>query len=179
MRKDFFATKVKSMFIIAPEKSLIEKIVKALNLIKKVDRREYRKLFSRINLIFVTRMNNSTNEFFMPAKYWFTNKVQIKHTSINWVASSLLHEGFHATQFKNGKWASSFEEVIEKPAIEFEIKFLKKVKDQKEIDWLKHSLKEKLWLRIWKDKKSHTYFRNLWKLLHENKLAFTYIRSKK
>ena len=115
--------KVKSMLIIAPEKSLLKKIKNALDLIKKVDPDEYKNLFSRINVIFITRRICNTNTFFMPERCWITNKSErIRCNDLGWIAAAIMHEGFHATQFKNGRYILPFGASLEKPAIEFEIK---------------------------------------------------------
>lgn len=164
------------MLIIAPEKSLLKKIVDALSLIKKIDFDEYQNLFSRINVIFITRRVCGSNGFCMPEKYWFTNKTKrIRCDDLIWVASALLHEGFHATQFKNGKYILPMGEAIEKPAIEFEIKFLEKVGYQKGIDKLRRYFREKEWVRMDEDTISDAHFENLLKLLKKDKLELVYV----
>lgn len=178
MRKDFLAIKIRSMIVIAPEIKQIKTVWRALELIKKVDKKEYNNLFSRINAIFITRHRGgvNTNEFFMPEKIWFTDKSEINGRRIKSLAGAILHEGYHATQFKNGKYVLSFGEKLEKPAIRFQIKFLKKLKHDSEIQHLRLSFENKYWREMDEDILSHDHFDNLLNLFGANKLQIKFIK---
>ena len=91
MKKTFLFIKIKSLIIISPEKSLLKKAKDALLLIKNVDSKEYIKIFSRLNIVFITNKNGFSNEFFMPEKIWFVNKSVIKNNDLKWLASLIIH----------------------------------------------------------------------------------------
>ncbi len=173
MKKDFLAIKIKSILVIAPEKFLLKRIVDALNLIKKTDLKEYKNLFSRISVIFVTNLKGGNNMPFFPEKCWFVNKSMIKRDLV-YLASVILHEGFHTVQFENGEYTSLSKEKIEKDAIEFQANFLKKLKDYNSIAWIRRCLREKYWIKLLNDRVSQAYFRNLLNLLKVGELKLTY-----
>ncbi len=169
MKKDFLALKIKSLLIIASEKSLLNKIENAFELIQKTDKKEYNNLFNRLSVIFITNKNGYTNEFFMPEKIWFANKSVIRKNDLNWLASLIIHEGFHATQFKDGKYILPLDK-LEKPALELQEMFLTKLDGGKSKKDIKSALKKKYWREMSEDKKSFSYFRNLLNLLENKKL---------
>jgi len=183
VRKDFFATKVKSMLIIAPEKHLIKKIEDALNLIKKVDPDEYKNSFFRIDVIFVTNINGAGGGIFPTKKSWLTTKSAMNRHDLNWLASLIIHEACHSAQFKDGKLILSWqkEKEREREAVESQIKFLRKLGDDWRANWLQQYFdgeckrEDPWWVRGSKDRVQNTYFRNLLKLLAENKLKLTFI----
>lgn len=155
--------------IIAPEKSLLEKTLAALSLIKKTDSKEYKRLFSRLKVIFITNKYGYANEFFMPEKIWFANKSVILKNDVGWLASLVVHEAFHATQFKNGKYVLPLDK-LEKPALELQAKFLVKLEGKKSKKDIEQVSEEKYWNKISEDKKSFAYFRNLLDLYENKKL---------
>lgn len=177
MKKNFLIKKIKSLSIIAPNKLLINRVVDAINLIKKIDSKEYEHIFSRLKIIFITNKNGYTNEFFMPERIWLANKSVINNNDLKWLASLIIHEAFHATQFKNGKYILPFGEKLEKPALKLQEKFLKKCDDiffKKDINKV---YKEKYWAEMSEDIKSYSYFRNLLYFLEQNKLKIRKIKS--
>jgi hypothetical protein len=167
MRKNFLATCIRSLIIIAPDKVLLKKIRDALLLIKKTDIKEYKNLFSRLKIIFITNKNGYSNEFFMPEKIWFANKSMVEKNDLNWLASLLIHEAFHATQFKKGKYVLPLHK-LEKPALNLQKEFLLKLGDKTAKKDIKIIAKQKHWIELNKDKRSYAYFRNLLDL-YENK----------
>lgn len=169
MRKNFLSTKIKSIVIIAPEKFLLKKIENSFFLIKKTDVEKYNNIFNNLNVIFITNKNGYTNEFFMPEKIWFTNKSLIKDSDLNWLASLIIHESFHATQFKNGEYILPLEK-LEKPATKMQQKFLYKLKDYNAVKDIKTTLKKEYWKKMDEDKKSFVYFRNLLNLFEDKKI---------
>ena len=175
MKKEFFLTQIKSTKIIAPEKSLLKKIKGSLSLIKKTDTKEYNNIFNNLNIIFITNKSGYTNEFFMPEKIWFTNKSLIKNNDLNWLASLIIHESFHATQFKNGKYILPLNK-LEKPATKIQQRFLFKLGDYNAKKDIKTTIKEKYWKKMNEDKKSFVYFRNLLDLLENKKIELKEIK---
>lgn len=169
MKKEFLSTQIKSIIIIGPEKSLLKKIKDSFLLIKKTDIKEYNNILNNLNVIFITNKNGYTNEFFMPEKIWFTNKSLIKDSDLNWLASLIIHESFHATQFKNGKYILPLNK-LEKPATKIQQKFLYKLKDYSAVKDVKTTLKKKYWEKMNEDKNSFVYFRNLLNLFEDKKI---------
>lgn len=176
MNKNFFSTKIKTLLVVAPEKSLLKKIDDALRLVEKNDSQEYKNLFSRLNIIFITNKSGYTNEFFMPEKIWFSNKSVVVKNDLRWLASLMIHEAFHATQFKNGKYVLPLGNKLEKPAIKVQEKFLKKLEGVLGKRDLEYSYKEKYWKKMKEDKISFVYFRNLLNSLESNKLRIKHIK---
>lgn len=171
MKKKFLSIKIKTLTVIAPEEASLHKIVDALHLIKKVDSAEYQKIFGRLQIIFITNKSGGTNEFFMPEKIWFANKSVIIKNDLPWLASLIIHESFHATQFKNAKYTLPFGEQLEKPAIALQERFLKKLEGKQQGSASPESAYEgKYWKGMDNDDSSFVYFRNLLDLLNNKKL---------
>ena len=172
------------MLIIAPEKSLIKKIENALNLIKKVDLEEYKNLFSRINVIFVTRVNSLSGPVFVEEKCWFDTKSAMNKHSLNWLASVIIHEGCHVHQYnqlKDHKYMLLSMKAKEGAAVESQIKFLRKLGDSWKANWLQQHFKKECkrkdpwWVRGRKCRIANAHFDKMLKLFKENKLELTFI----
>src|SRR3989344_269485 len=104
MQKPFFINKINNKVdIISPNTQINNRVKEAFDLIKKSDSLEYKKVTSRLKVVFITRKNGNANEFLMPHKAWFANRTLIEKSDIPWLASLLVHESFHATQFKKDK----------------------------------------------------------------------------
>lgn len=168
MNKKFLSIKVGTLTIMAPDKILLKKTLGSLQLIKKIDFKEYEKIFSRLKIIFITNKTGYTNEFFMPEKIWFANKSVILNNDLAWLSSLVIHEAFHATQFKNGEYTLPFGDELEKPALDLQEKFLKKCKDFYGERDVRSVFEEKYWDEMAGDSMSASYFRNLL-YLFENK----------
>ncbi|MEK7636477.1 MAG: hypothetical protein AAB362_02215 [Patescibacteria group bacterium] len=169
MNINFFYQKHRSIALYAPQKAIIIKINRALELIQSVDKKEYKKLFLRLRVIFITRRHGITNEFFMPEKIWFANRSLIEKNDVSWIASLIIHEAFHATQFKRGKYIVPLDK-LEPPALKVQAIFLKKIEGTSGITAIESVKKNKYWKKMAKDVKSYTYFRNLLKYLENQKL---------
>lgn len=170
MKKDFLSIKIKTLIVIAPNETTLQKVKDAFQLIEKTDILLYQKIFSRLRMVFVTNKTGGTNEFFMPEKIWFANKSVILKNDLPWLASLIVHESFHATQFKNGEYILPFGEELEKPAIALQDRFLKKIEGKSGSSVLQSAYKEKYWEAMDNDASSFTHFRNLLDLLNDKKL---------
>ncbi len=145
----------------------------AIKLIEKTDRAEYGRLRGRLKMIFVTNCFGFTNEFFMPEKVWFANKSVILKNDINWLASLIVHEAYHATQFKNGKYVLPLGQ-LEPAAIKAQKSFLKKLGESgNDADV---ALAGGYCKKMNEDKISFVYFRNLLDLFSRDKLNFILIK---
>lgn len=173
MKKNFLSIKVKTLTIIAPDAAFLEKIAEALRLIRKVDSLEYRKIFDRLQVIFITHKTGGTNEFFMPEKIWFANKSVITKNDLPWLASLIIHESFHATQFKNNEYVLPFGKELEEPAIALQKRFLKKFERGRSSVSLTSAYEKKYWEAMDEDTSSFAYFRNLLELFDKKKLKIT------
>lgn len=178
MKKKFLSIKIKTLTIIAPEEASLCKVRDALRLIKKIDPSVYEKIFGRLNMIFVTNKAGGTNEFFMPEKIWFANKSVVMKNDLPWLASLIIHESFHATQFKNGKYVLAFGEQLEKPAIALQKRFLKKFEEGGGSASLQSAYTGKYWEEMNDDVSSFVYFRNLLDLLENRKLEIIHMKIK-
>lgn len=105
----------------------------------------------------------------MPEKIWFANKSVIKNNDVWWLASLIIHEAFHASQFKNRKYIKPLHK-LESPALRVQERFLKKVKDPTATRDIKKISREKYWKKMKDDKNSFSYFRNLLSLFEKDKL---------
>jgi len=173
MRKKFYRQKKDFLTIIAPNKEIIRLVVAAVELIKRVDKMEYKKLPERLKIIFVTNRFGFTNEFFMPEKIWFANKSVILKNDVNWLASLIIHEAYHATQFKKGKYILPLSR-LESAAMKIQKNFLRKLGESgndANIAWAGGYDKKMI-----EDKISFGYFRNLLDLFKEDKLNFILIK---
>lgn len=175
MNKKFLTINIKSLMIIAPDIILIKKIKKSFDLIKNTDKKEYKNIFSRLKIIFITNKNGYTNEFFMPERIWFTNKSLITNNNLSWISSLIIHDSFHSTQFKKGKYILPLPQ-LEKPALKVQEKFLRKINDKDGENNIKTVFKQKYWQKMANDKISFNYFRNLLNLFENNKLRIKKIK---
>ena len=179
MKKDFLSIHIETLTVIAPDEVALRKIEDALRLIKKTDAVLYQKIFERLQMIFVTNKMGGTNEFFMPEKIWFANKSVILKNDLPWLASLIVHESFHATQFKNGNYILPLGEELEKPAIAHQERFLKKIEGKSGSSALKSAYERKYWEAAYEDTSSFTYFRNLLDLLNDKKLKIVVVKMRK
>lgn len=183
MRNDFLFSKIGPILVMAPEEFQLRIIKNALETLEKIDPEEYHKLFSRINIIFITRLPEGTNVFYMPEKIWFANKRHVKPVAKNrseerhlqWLASKILHEGFHSTQWENGKYIASFGAELEMPAFEFEKEFLEKCGYDAAIKHLDKRYRQKYWEKMDQDTKSARHFSNLLYCLQAGWLVLKYV----
>lgn len=169
MNRAFYRHKRDFLTIVAPDKKIIRKVIVAIKLIEKTDKAEYGRLRGRLKIIFVTNRFGFTNEFFMPEKIWFANKSVILKNDINWLASLIVHEAYHATQFKNGKYVLPLGQ-LEPAAIKAQKSFLKKLGesgDDAHVAFAGGYCK-----KMNEDKISFAYFRNLLDLLYKEKVVF-------
>ena len=171
----FSSLRIRSLRIIAPNAYLLRRVWQALALIRKTDRREYQKLFPRLKVIFLTNRAGYTNEFFMPEKIWFANKFVIIKNDISWIASLIIHEAFHATQFKQGRYIRPLAE-LESPALNVQNKFLNKIRDKHGVDDVKAVARKRYWTTMNKDKKSSEHFRKLLQRLQNKELKIKALR---
>lgn len=169
MNPKFFCAKIRTLTLVAPRHTLLKKIKNALLLIERADEKEYRRLFGRLRIIFITNKIGHTNEFFMPEKLWFANKSLIVKNTTEWIASLIVHEAFHATQFKKGRYIMPLAK-LEEPALKKQAQFLKKL-GRTDLVWdLKTAAKHKYWRKMQNDKTSFAYFRKLLALLGKEEL---------
>ncbi len=159
MKGVFTKSKIGRVLVIAPDTLLIKKLRDACALIRKTDPQEYRRVENRLNMIIVSNLYGYTNEFFMPERIWITNKSLLYKNDVPWLASLIVHEAFHATQFQNGKYILPLAR-LEPPALKAQEKFLKKVGHTDENVF--HSLiKKRYWEAMGNDTRSYAHFRNL------------------
>lgn len=176
MRTDFFISKISNrVVVVSPDSKINSKIKEAFSTIKKVDKAEYKKVLSRLKIVFVTRKRGNTNEFLMPHKHWFANRTLIEKSDVVWLASLLVHESFHATQFKKGKYILPLGKRIEAPAIKYQEKFLAKA-NKEDSHLPAKALKEKYWENYDKDNRDYTYFRNLLNLYEKKALGLKKVK---
>ena len=171
----FLSLRIKSLRVVSPNAYLLRRIRQALLLIQKTDRREYEKLFNCLKIIFITNRAGYTNEFFMPEKIWFANKFVILKNDIPWIASLILHEAFHATQFKKRRYVRTLAE-LEPPALNVQKRFLKKTEGQHGVGDVDAVAQKRYWAPMNRDKRSFEHFRKLLQLLQNKKLEIRALR---
>lgn len=159
--------------VIGPTREEVMKVLRAFLLIRKTDKREYQYVQSRVKIIFISCMLGFTNEFFMPEKVWFANRSVIRNNDLAWLSSLIVHEAFHATQFKKGMYVLPLGKKLEAPALLVQRKFLRKIEGGKGRGEIESAVKKKYWREMRGDKRSFSYFRNLLHLLENKKLQLT------
>jgi len=161
MNTKFYRISKGKIKIIAAKEEDAVKLSEAFDLIKNTDRVEYDYLQKRLKSVIVSSRLGSTNEFFMPERIWLANRSVIVKNDVSWLASLLIHEAFHATQFKNGKYVKSLSK-LEPLALRVQKKFLQKLGESgNDVDRVQ---KNKYWKEMTGDKASSIYFRQLFKL---------------
>lgn len=170
MKTNFLSQKIDALSVIAPTKSIIAKIRRALILIKRIDPREYQRVNARMRVIFATYKNGFTNEFFMPERIWFTNVSVVEKNNVIWLASLIVHEAFHATQFKQGRYILPLA-ALEPPALRVQEKFLKRAGDRSGPIATHEAERQRYWARMRRDTISAAYFRNLLGLFEKGRLS--------
>lgn len=189
MRKDFLAVKIRAphqyaynthITIIAPLKTHLIRVKKAFDLVKSVDFVEYEKLFPRLDAVLVTRLKKARNNtFYVLGKIWIINQPLLRQ-DIEILASQLIHEGVHATQYIN-KVPRMPKVEREEEACEHQLKFLDKLplsmgaRRFEERKKAKIGIKRKYWKKLWKDKCSRKHFSELCLLFVRSELQLTYI----
>mgnify|MGYP001614840736 CR=1 FL=1 len=169
MNQKFFCEKIKTLTLIAPRRVLLKKLREALVLIERTDAKERHRLLGRLKTIFITNKIGYTNEFFMPEKLWFANKSLILKNTTVWIASLIVHEAFHAAQFKKGRYIMPLAK-LEKPALKKQAQFLKKLNRADLVQDLKTAVKHEYRRKMQNDKASFAHFRKLLTLLGKKEL---------
>lgn len=166
---NFLSQKVDSVTVIGPTKRTIAKVRQALHLIRRIDPREYRNVNARMKTVFITHRTGFTNEFFMPERVWFANISIIEKNDVSWIASLIVHEAFHATQFKRGRYILPLT-ALEAPALRIQERFLKRAGDQAGPRATREAKRQRYWAPMRKDAASAACFRNLLTLLEKGRL---------
>lgn len=169
MNVTFLSQKVDSVTVIGPTKRIIAKVRRGLHLISLIDPREYRNVNTRMKTVFITRKVGFTNEFFMPERVWFANTSLIEKNDVVWVASLIVHEAFHATQFKQSRYILPLT-ALEAPALKLQERFLQRAGDRSGAAATEKAHRQRYWTPMRKDKTSAAYFRHLLTLFAQGRL---------
>lgn len=136
----FFLSKI---HIYAFRKKHITSIVCALLYIQKYDLRTFKKALS-LKYILVHPKYAYDNEFFYSKKAWVCQAGTVQESSVSYLASLIVHEVHHLSQFTKGVRNISYR--AEPGAYCAQIAFLRKTKQKKEADYVYKLFRKKFWL---------------------------------
>jgi len=157
--------KYKNIIIKANTEKEIGNIIKALKLVER-ESKPYGKKLQTLRIILVLQNNKDyDNELLAEYSIWICNKKTILESSTKYLASLLVHEARHLMQYDTKKFAGygkkpdkrskELDEQIETDAYKTQRNFLKKLKAEREVEWLDKQFNEKWWVN--KTKKGITY----------------------
>ena len=162
MNKKYFARHYQGMLIVAINKKLLDLIIDALGLIKREDKCSFRKILRCLKIVFVPVTKGYLNGVYEKNRIWIVEGSTIQNNQVSFIASSLIHESHHISQYLAGhKYKLPNSEIS---ALKEQKKFLKKIDDQFSLNWLEKELKRKWWKDVVRNKKRTTKLDNYLKL---------------
>lgn len=149
--------KYKNITIKADTEKEVNSLIKALRFVDK-NGKQYAKKLQTLELILVLQNNGDyENELLAEYSIWICNSKTILECSATYLASLLVHEARHLIQYDKNmfpgygkksqtKRSKNLEQKLEMDAYTAQRNFLKKLKLNREIEWLDKQFKEKWWL---------------------------------
>jgi hypothetical protein len=141
-KKLFFKTVIFDINIVSQNKSHLKKIKKALELIRDTDDSLFKKVL-RLKAILVFHGKDYYGVVFEKQRVYIDQPKAIKDSSVEFLASSIIHEAWHIDQYTRG--TRKFDGRAERGAYLIQKKFLMKVRRKFEIKWLDREYKLKWW----------------------------------
>ena len=171
MDTKYLKKRYKSILIIAANKKQHDVILDALNLIRKKDKHSFKKVLRCLKIIFVPTTNGHLSAAYEKERMWIVEGGMLKDNQVSFIASSIIHETHHVSQYLSGhKYRLPNSEIS---ALNEQKKFLKKIRDNLSLDWLEKELKRKWWKSVVGNKKStkklDNYLKEAEKLVEELK----------
>lgn len=141
-KKSFFRAVVFDIDVVSKNKEDIEKIRQAIHLIKKIDPRLFSKVL-RLKAILIYPGKNEYGAVYEKERIFIDQPKSINISSIQFLASSIIHEAWHIDQYFHG--TRKFDGRAERGAYIAQRKFLKKTGTRFELNWLDRQYKSQWW----------------------------------
>lgn len=133
--------------VVSPRELYISRIEEAFEFLKKWDNNEYGNVNKKIRVILINPHTKGHNVLLTKDRTWVISYNYFsgpkKNFNVPYTASLLIHEAFHIQQNLDGK--KNYGETAEREALDIQIFFLKKVKDEYSTKWLETKFKERWW----------------------------------
>lgn len=130
-------------------KKFVNQTTKAIDLIKNESKLDFNKIIKYLKII---KQSKSSGMVLDKAQYNVGNKTA--YYSVEWYAGTIIHDTYHyyLHKVKKVKWIPKNFEKHEKLCVEEQIRFLKKIKVEKQvIKHCKEMIKSKYWLKEKRD----------------------------
>lgn len=129
--------------IVAHDKKLIRKFIRAFSVIDNVGG-IYSSIRKNIKTILVFPGKDYYTEVFPQKKIWMCQPKTVRESSLEYLASLVIHEAWHIVQHKRG--VKNIGSRGERGAYLVQRRFLALAKDRQSLRWLDKAYKEKWWL---------------------------------
>jgi len=140
--KPFFRSAVFGIDVVAQDKKDIDKIKKALLLIKKIDPRLFSKVL-QLKAILIYPGRNEYGAVYEKERIYIDQPKAIKESTLIYLASSIVHEAWHIDQYK--RKIREYGIKTEKGAYLVQKRFLLKAGAKADAEWLDKMYKQQWW----------------------------------
>ena len=140
--KKIFVTTQYGITIAATQKTVLEKLKRAVSFAVQHDIQSSR-LVKRMRAILVYPRNGYDNELFRKSRIWVCEMKTIRESSTPYLASLLVHEGWHLAQFSRG--VRNVHSRAERTAYKTQAKFLTAIGDKRGARWVGQQLRSRAW----------------------------------
>jgi hypothetical protein len=151
--------KYSNIQIVSNKSSYIQKIIKALKFIKKIDPKNFKKVNDNLQKIIITNISGTFGAVYPKEQTFIITQDYVDKSHYKWLASCLIHEAHHIVQYKKGKRGYGYH--FERGAYIVQKKFLKKANYELGIQWLEKEFKNKWWEDFKKQKAIRKKFRDI------------------
>lgn len=133
----------KNSVIVAYDKKLIRKFIRTFSLIDKLGG-AYPSICKNIRTILIFPGKDYYTEVFTSKKIWMCQPKTVRESSLEYLASLVIHEAWHIVQHARG--VKNISSRGERGAYLVQRRFLELAKDKQSLRWLDKAYKEKWWI---------------------------------
>jgi len=138
----------------AVDEKQLDFVSNALNLVKKKDKRSFRKILKCLKVIFVPSVRGHLNGTYEKYRVWITEGGILERNTTPFIASLIIHEAHHVSQYLSGhRYKLPHSEIS---SLREQMKFLKMINDDFSLNWLEKELQRKWWKDVVGNTKSTT-----------------------
>src|SRR3989344_4839472 len=152
MRKKYFTQDYGDILIVAVNKKLLSLIIAALDLVKREDKRSFKKVMKCLKIICIPASKGGLNGVYEKERIWIAEGGLIENNQSSYIASAIIHEAHHIAQYFSGhKYKLPSSEIS---ALREQKLFLKKIGDTFSLDWLDSKNNQEWWKKVVGNKKA-------------------------